>query len=245
MRARRVTLATAAALVACVMSTGCGGSGDKAGGEQGKPVVLTLESEDDLSQSGAPEFAEAVERLSGGSMRIDLVRANRSLEVQYERGLVDDVRTGKANLGIVGVRVWDTIGVDSFRALLAPLLVDSYELERRVIESDEGKRMLDGVERAGVVGIALLAGPLRRPLGLSRPLLGPEDYRGETVAIRPGGVARETFGALGARAKGYVPGDLAGFDAVEIDPNTIDYNGWEGVLTTNVVLWPKPYSIVM
>jgi TRAP-type C4-dicarboxylate transport system substrate-binding protein len=235
----------AVALVAA--AAGCGGSGgDKAGGGgDGKPVVLTLESEDDLSLSGAPEFARAVERLSAGSMRIEFLRAQRSLEVQFERGLVQDVRAGKADLGIVGVRVWDTMGVNSFRALLAPLLVDSYELQRRVIESDDGERMLSGVERAGVVGIALLAGPLRRPLGLAHALLGPEDYRGETVAIRPGAVAQKTFRALGAGAKGYVPGDLAGFDAVEIDPKTVDYNGWSGTLTTNVVLWPKPYSIVM
>ena len=235
----------AVALVAA--ATACGGSSaDKAGGvNDGKPVVLTLESEDDLSLSGAPEFAEAVERISGGSMRIAFVRAQRSLEVEFERGLVNDVRSGKADLGIVGVRVWDTIGVDSFRALLAPLLVDGYELQRRVIESDVGRRMLDGVGDAGVVGIALLAGPLRRPLGLAHALLGPEDYRGEAVAIRPGGVAQQTFRALGADAKGYAPGDLAGFDAVEIDPKTVDYNGWKGVLTTNVVLWPKPYSIVM
>jgi TRAP-type transport system periplasmic protein len=245
MRARRVGLPVAVAVLACVMSTGCGGSGDKAGGEHDKPVVLTLESEDDFSQSGAPEFAEAVERLSGGSMRVELVRAYRSLEVQFEHGIVRDVRAGKADLGIVGVRVWDTIGVNSFQALLAPLLVDSYELERQVIESDEGRRMLDGVEGAGVVGIALHPGPLRRPLGLAHPLLGPEDYRGQTVAIRPGGVAQATLRALEGRAKGYVPGDLAGFDAVEIDSNTLDYNGWKGVLTTNVVLWPKPYSIVM
>jgi hypothetical protein len=42
-----------------------------------------------------------------------------------------------------------------------------------------------------------------------------------------------------------VPGDLSGLAAVETDPKTIDYNGWQGVLTSNVVLWPKPYSIVM
>jgi TRAP-type transport system periplasmic protein len=110
---------TAAALVA--VAVGCAGSGgDKAGGAvSGRPMVLTLESEDHLSLSGATEFAAAVKELSGGSMRIKLVPARRSLEVMFEKGVVDDVRTGKAQLGIVGVRVWDTIGVTSFRALLA------------------------------------------------------------------------------------------------------------------------------
>ena len=43
----------------------------------------------------------------------------------------------------------------------------------------------------------------------------------------------------------YVPGVLAGFDGAESNPKAIDYNSWEGALTTNVVLWPKPYTIVM
>ena len=86
-----------AALLATVALTACGGSGDKAGGGDNDPrVVLTLESEDDLSLSGAPEFAAAVERLSGGSMRIAFVPAQRSLEVQFERGL----RSGPASSAI-------------------------------------------------------------------------------------------------------------------------------------------------
>jgi TRAP-type C4-dicarboxylate transport system substrate-binding protein len=235
----------AVALVAA--ATACGGSGgDKAGGgNDGKPVVLTLESEDDLTLSGAPEFADAVRRLSGGALRITFLQAGRGLEVDYERGVVNDVRRGRAELGIVAARVWDTMGVPSFQALLAPLLVDSYEAERRVVESPLAARMLDGVERAGLVGIALLPGPLRWPLGMTHPFLGPEDYRGATVAIRLGNVARDTFRELGGTARGYVPGDLSGFDAAESDPKAVDYNGFEGVFTTNVVLWPRPWTIVM
>ena len=94
--------------------------------------------------------------------------------------------------------------------------------------------------------MALLPGPLRRPFGVSRALAGPEDYRGATIGIRPGGVAKAAFGALGAAAKGYVPGALDGFDGAELDPTTIVYSDFErGAITANVVLWPKPYSIVM
>jgi len=232
----------AVALVAA--ATGCGGSGgDKAGG--GEPVVLTLESEDDLTLSGAPEFADAVKRLSGGALRIRFLQAGRGLEVDYERGVVDDVRHGRAELGIVAARVWDTLGVPTFQAMLAPLLVDGYETERRVVASPLGAEMLDGVEQAGVVGIALLPGPLRRPFGISHPFRGPLDYKDATVAIRLGDVARDTFRELGATAKGFVSGDLSGFDAAESDPKAVDYNGYEGVLTSNVVLWPRPWTIFM
>jgi TRAP-type C4-dicarboxylate transport system substrate-binding protein len=96
--------------------------------------------------------------------------------------------------------------------------------------------------------VAVHPGPLRRPFGLSHGLAGPEDYRGARIGIRPGAVAQATFRALGGVAKGYVPGSLSGLDGVEIDPKTVAYNGWDrqgGFLTANVVLWPKPYSIVM
>ena len=56
--------------------------------------------------------------------------------------------------------------------MLAPFLVDSLELERRVLESPLATRMLEGVEHAGLVGIALLPGPLRSPFGISHLLSG-------------------------------------------------------------------------
>ena len=43
-----------------------------------------------------------------------------------------------------------------------------------------------------------------------------------------------------------MPGDLGGLDGAELDPMTIAYNDYDRqALTTNVVLWPKPYTIVM
>jgi TRAP-type C4-dicarboxylate transport system substrate-binding protein len=247
---RRTAFATMVGATLFLIAAACGGSGsDKAGGKpEEKPLVLTLESEDDVALSGAPEFADAVERLSHGSMRIRFLQAGRSSEVEFERGVVQDVRGGRAQLGIVGTRVWDTTGVTSFRALLAPFLVDSLDLQRQVLESSLAESMLEGVGEAGVVGIALLPGPLRHPLGLSRAFVSLEDYRGATIGIRPGGVARAALRALKVRAKAYVPGDLSGLDGVETDLKTITYNGWDmrtGTLTTNVVLWPKPFSIVM
>ena len=245
MSARAALAAFGVALV-LVAAACAGGEGDKAGGkQQAQPLVLTLESEDDLSLTGAPEFAEAVERVSEGSMRIQFVYAGRGTEIEWEKGVVEDIRGGKAQLGIVDARVWDTIGVKSFQALLAPFLVDSLELERQVLESPLATRMLEGVEQAGVVGIALLPGPVRSPFGISHPLLGPDDYRGATIGIRPAGLMRTALRALGAEAKVYVPGVLSGLDGAESNPKAIDYNSWEGALTTNVVLWPKPYTIFM
>src|SRR5262249_23849399 len=109
-------------------------------------------------------------------------------------------------------------------------------------------RALAGVERKGVIGIALLPGRLRRPLGITRPLVRPRDYRGAKIGIRLGKDAKATFDALGAKAEGYVTGDLSGFDGAELDPLTITANSFDAgarALTANVVLWPKAQTIVM
>jgi TRAP-type C4-dicarboxylate transport system substrate-binding protein len=229
----------------------CGGSGeDKAGGQRqaekpvGKPVVLTLLTVDGL---WASEFAAAAARLSGGAIRIE-VSLNGEALIDYERRLVEDVRAGKVDMASVGARAWDRLGVTSFRALVAPLLVDSFELERGVLESPMVERMLAGVEPLGLVGLAVLPGPLRRPFGLSHQLVGPQDYEGATIGIRYGGVARTTLEALGARTRGYRIGSLPGLDGAELDLNTIARNRYDergGLLTANVVLWSRPETIVI
>ena len=108
--------------------------------------------------------------------------------------------------------------------------------------------MLEGVEPLDLVGLAVLPGLLRSPFGLSRPLLGPGDYAGATFGIRYGGVARDTIEALGATAKGYRVGTLAGLDGAELDLWTIARNGYDArgaELTANVVLWARPETIVI
>jgi TRAP-type C4-dicarboxylate transport system substrate-binding protein len=245
----RAVLAAATALLAAVSA--CGGSGgDKAGGREetaatpvGKPVRLTLVTPDGLWSSA---FADAVARLSGGTMRIEL-RVEGGWPLDSERRTVEHVRAGRAQLGSVGTRVWDTMGVMSLRPLVAPFLVDSFALQGRVLESPLAARMLDGVDDAGVVGVALLPGPLRRPLGSTRPLAGPGDYRGATIGSRYGGVARATFRALRATPKGYHVGALSGLDGAELDLNTVALVGYDAPgtrITANVVFWPRPVTIV-
>ena len=240
------------ALLALAASS-CGAQGvDKAGGTKPqKPLVLTLASHDDDETAYAP-FAAAVKRLSGGAMQIRVETGwegtQDAREIAYERELVSDVRAGRAELTIVGTRVWDTLGVTAFQAPLAPFLVDSLALERRALQLPFAARALAQVRKPGVVGIAVLPGRMRRPFGLTRPLVGPRDYRGARIAIRPSVVATESLGALGATAAGYIPGELGGFDGAELDPFTItseEFDLGARGLTRNVVLWPKPWTIVM
>ena len=128
MRPNTVRAVLAATLVAIAVA-GCGGS-DKAGGER-KPAatVLMLANGNDDAWNLEP-FAAAVERLSGGSLRIEFRDSWRRGETDYEEGVIRDVAAGKADLGWAGSRAFDDVGVQSFDALHAPLLNDSYALQR-------------------------------------------------------------------------------------------------------------------
>jgi TRAP-type C4-dicarboxylate transport system substrate-binding protein len=241
-----VALAVAAALT--VAATACGGSGgDKAGGrhpEARNPLVLTLAVHD--PSWGAAEFADAVEKRSGGSIVIDAETTPWMNSIDWEQRTVEEVRSGRVDLGIVGARVWDTLGVRSFQALLTPFLVDSLELERRVLEGPLAVRMLVRLEDAGVVGIALLPGPLRRPFGHANALVSVSDYKGRTIGVVPGEVERATFRALGASTRAYLSLHPSFFAGAALDPWAITEGGYEGKsLVTNVALWPRAETIVM
>lgn len=223
---------------------------DKAGGEGGeKPVVLTLGNHDYLqTDPTAATFVAAVRRLSDGSVKLDVREGWRFYDQDYERATIGDVAQRDLDLALVGARAWDNVGVTSFRALLAPFLIDSFPYEQRVLESPLVDQMLDGVEGRGLVGLAVLPGVLRRPLGVSRPLVRPRDYERAAMAIRAGGVARATFRELGGSSSTFRAEQLPAFDGSELDATTILNNRYDlhaRALTANVVLWPRPTTLVM
>jgi TRAP-type C4-dicarboxylate transport system substrate-binding protein len=244
-----IRAATAGLLVAfAVLTTGCLGGGGKAGGgDDTHTVVLRLASHEGQSRD-LTEYEQAVDRLSQGSLRIRVEPKWRDKEIDYDRGTVADVRAGEVDLAKIGVRSFDTLGVRTLQPLMAPLLVDSLGLEAKVLRSQLPAQMLAGVRSLGVDGLTLLPGELRRPLGISRRLVIPGDYRGATIGIRPSLVSSTTFSALGASARAYVPGRLSqSFDGAELDVQAINENGYDfpgTSLTSNVALWPRAFAVV-
>jgi TRAP-type C4-dicarboxylate transport system substrate-binding protein len=120
--------------------------------------------------SEVASFVDAVRRLSNGSLTIDVKTEWRWGEATYETGLIKDVMAGKADLGVAGVRAFDEAGLDvtSFQGFLAPFLIDTYDLQDRVLASDAAQETLRSVEPLGLTGLGLDPGPLRRPFGITR-----------------------------------------------------------------------------
>jgi TRAP-type C4-dicarboxylate transport system substrate-binding protein len=243
-----IVLAAALAIGAAACGTA---NLDKAGGPVPKAVVLTLaDGESDISN--AQPFASAVRNLSHGTLQIKIEGNWRPHDPNYEIGLIKDVRAGKAQLGITASRAFDIVGIDSFQALQAPFLIDSYALERKVLDSGIPAEMLAGMSPYGLVGLGILPGPLRRPLGFGRPLLAASDYKGARIGTRPSQVSADIFRALGAipvtQTRSYsgvsIIRRLTGFEG---HVNLID-SGFAipgAVLTGNVVFEPRPNVIFM
>ena len=232
-------------LAVMAVLAGCTGPGlDKAGGTQARqPLVLTLANfiGESVELDG---FAGEVRRLSAGTMRIDIRSRWRPGQVDSENGLIGDVSAGKADLGVAGSRAWDSVGVSSFRALSAPFLINSYALQDRVLRSPMTGQMLRGLRPLGLAGIGVLPGPLRKPLGMARPLLRPSDYAGLRIGVQQSRVADATMRAVGATPVWFpATRAMTGLDGIEEQISSIEGYQYDKVgryLTANVSLWPRP-----
>ena len=200
----RIRLATVAlAVIAAVVAGGCSGDGtgsDKAGGS-GEPVVLRMaNTASNLEYFPAiTDFVGRVNERSGGNVRIEVVHDVGEGSADAEQQVVRAVAAGTVDLGWSGTRVFDTMGVTSFQALHAPMLIDSYALQHAVIASDIPGPMMEGLNKIGVRGLAILADGLRKPIAVKRPLLGPADWRGITFQSFRSQTQAEAIRALGAQ----------------------------------------------
>jgi TRAP-type C4-dicarboxylate transport system substrate-binding protein len=232
-----------------VVVVGCAG-GDRAGGKP-EPTALTLTMANGLYRPHELQpFADEVARLSDGKMRIEF--KNRWLGWPWRRpesAVIHDVAAGKADLGSVGSRAWDDVGVSSFNALHAPLLVTSYALQGELLESGIPDEMLKALEPLRLVGLGIVPSPLRKLLGVERPLRQPADFRGQRIGITESRVARETLRALGATAIAVPAGSqIGGLDGIEHQVEAIESNTYDAAakyLTTNINLWPRPLVLFM
>jgi TRAP-type C4-dicarboxylate transport system substrate-binding protein len=188
------------------------------------------------------KFVADVAARSNGSVQITVDYDWRQGERNYEADLAKDVAAGKADLGVVSPRAFDGIGVHTFNALIAPLLVDSYALERKALESEAAEGMLAGLDAAGLRGIGYLMGPLRRPIGFTRDLRSLADYAGAKIGLRASDLGATALAAWGAEPVVPLPGDNSGLDGMEGNLTTVRefFDRGVGSLTGNVVLWPRP-----
>lgn len=261
MRPIRLAALVLAVAAAAAIAAGCSGGGEHAtkAGKTTRPTVLHLANGyADLSYEPAiAYFVNRVRQVSRGSLRIDVESdwgvPQGTPQPGFEQRVVRDVAAGRADLGWVGTRTFDTLGVNSFQALTAPMLIDSYPLERAVIASDIPRQMLARLARLRLSGLAVLADGLRKPIAVKRPLVSLSDWRGIGFAS-----IRSRTQAAAVRALGAKPTDiwsaqlndaLASGKVGGFEKNLLVYqiNGTQEVapyVTANVNLWPQTVALI-
>jgi TRAP-type transport system periplasmic protein len=243
----------AAAAMIAIVAGGCaagGPAGDKAGGVPGGTVVLSLATaSSQLQERPAIEyFIRQVEALSGGNLSIQVRYNWGSYAPNAEQQIVQAVSAGTVDLAVVGSRIFDTMGVRTFQALTAPMLIGSYALENAVVRSDIARQMLVSLARLHVAGLGLLANSLRMPVAVAKPLLGPASWQGITFGTYLSEGQEEAIRALGAtplvafgavRDHFLTTGQLQGFefDLLRYEQNV--YWSKAPYITANVALWPQ------
>ena len=257
-RARIAAIGLVPAMVLLASACGSGGGGapiDKAGpGNQ--PVVLRLanvNSDPGLRYSpGISYFVQRVSDLSGGKMSVKVTYTVGGLALDAEQQAVKDVADGSFDLGFTGTSVFDTLGVANFEALSAPMLIDNYPLENAVIRSSLPAKMMAGLAKLDVTGLAVLGNSMRRPIGVRHPIVSPADWRGITFGTYWSKTQEAAVSALGAkpgpgfataRDQALARGALQGFDM-----DLLIYQGQSKeqtapYITANVNLWPRTLAL--
>jgi TRAP-type C4-dicarboxylate transport system substrate-binding protein len=233
-----------AVLLAACLFAGClgGDEGTKAGASRG-PLTLHLAADDPPDRPGSDqmyEFARRVQSLSGGDIRIKPVLDAGGNNPNWDQLVLDNVRGGKWEMGLIPARAWDTEGVTSLRALNAPFLITSEALRDDVISSELADDLMSGLKEAGVHGLALFPEGLRHPFGYEQPLLGPDDYAGAAIRSPTSQTAAAVFDALGASTNDDET------DAVQQAGMESSYDlGPAGTATGNVTFFPKANALVV
>jgi TRAP-type C4-dicarboxylate transport system substrate-binding protein len=235
------------------MVGGCAGApvrADKAGGRAAGPVLLRMVgTPSDLGDvPPVEEFVRRVAMLSDRAIRITVTNQWGNYAPDAEAQVVRAVRSGSFDLGWAGSRVFDSMGVSSFEALSAPMLIDSYPLENTVLDSAMPGQMLDDLKGVGVTGLEILGGGMRLPIAVRRPLLTPADWRGISFGTYRSTVQEQVIRALGAtpveafgpfRRHDLDTGAIQGF---ELDVRRYANQRLEGrapFVAANVALWPE------
>ena len=239
--------ATIILLTAALALTGCQAK-DRAGG-----TADITATELRFATTGDPgpqvtAWADEVGQLSNGSLKITFVHDEHAGQPDYEARVIQDVRTGHVDLAWVGARAFDQVGVTSFQPLLAPMLIDSLELEGKVFDAGIPQKLLTSLDQSDLVGIGILPGPMRKVLGIRKPFTKPSDFTHQVVGIQASAVAEQTFTTLRATTKAEPPGaDLSKLDAYDQQLSSIQGNHYTDhakYVTGNLNLWPRPLVII-
>jgi TRAP-type C4-dicarboxylate transport system substrate-binding protein len=190
-------------------------------------------------------FFNAVKDSSAGSITIDLASDFESGQPQFESDLVSAVKAGTLDMGLVGSRALHDAGAGAFDALQAPFVIDSYDREAKVLQSQIIGEMANSLANSGLALVGVLPGNTRYFYSNEKPMVEPADFVGSTVMISRSAITRQVFEALGATVVDQSSPPPV-HNATELPLDGVTGNASEAqYLLANVVFEPRPIVILM
>jgi TRAP-type transport system periplasmic protein len=198
-------------------------------------------------------FKKEVEAAGGGKITVNPIPNYTGGDTK----LLDDVSSATVEMAAVSTATWDTKGVNIFQPLQAPFLITNYGFEQSVLDGPVGTAMLEsenGPKKLGLVGLGILEGGLRKPLGAKVALKSPADFKGKKIRAPQSKVLSAALTALGAEAVPLPVGDVftalqnGTVDGMEANLGLISTNKYNEVakfVTQDVNLWPFPAAVVI
>ena len=200
------------------------------------------------------KFEAAVEAASGGKIAITPIPgASGGSDVT----LLDDVSGGSIEAAAVSTAVWPTKGVKVFQPLQAAFLITNYPLSEEVLGGSIGQSMLadpNGPSKLGLVGLGLLEGGIRKPMGAKAALVSPATFKGKKWRAPSSPNMIAALKAMGASPVAIqlpeVSASLANGAIDALDTNyglAVTQKWYENAkyLTNDVNLWPFPAALVV
>jgi TRAP-type C4-dicarboxylate transport system substrate-binding protein len=189
----------ALATVAVLLAAGCAARGtSKSGGAPeavaGAVISLTFASADPLPVDSA--FATLVGRDSGGHLKLRTIAYN-ARSTSIDQTIAAGLQKGEVDVGDVGSRAWESLGVLAFRAYQDPFLVTSRELLDLATTGPVAAGLLATLRPAGITGLAIAPDSIRY-LYSTRPLTTPAQFAGARIRINDSATTSEVITALGA-----------------------------------------------
>jgi len=243
--ASRALAIAALATVTTLALAGCASPLGRSGAVA-DPVRLTTVWSGGPGGVGADVLQDIVESSTAKEISLAVPVLNPSADSNDDDGsALSYLRAGKADLGVVRADRLVSAGVTSLAPLTTPLVVTNNEQAAKIAADPISAKMIAGLDKIGLVGLAVVPGGMRHPFGYGKQLLAAEDYRDAVINTRPGSGVDAIFRALGAttdhsvgpeRQAASASGKLRGIEVSLQQSQAVDT---PAVLTSNVTLYEK------
>ena len=143
----------------------------------------------------ANRFKVLVEQRSGGRIGVQVFP---NAQLYGDADEMQALQLGAVDLVAPSLSKFGRIGLPEFELFDLPFLFDDLSAVRRITLGPLGQRLLQGLERQGLVGLGYFDNGFKQ-MSANRPLLEPKDFAGLRMRVQASQVIAAQMRALGAR----------------------------------------------